>query len=125
MGNHVTITVSGSNGLFELNVFKPVMVANLLSSMRLLGDCCSSFTDRCVSGINANRDRIHDIMTNSLMLVTALNPMIGYDNASKVAKKAHKEATTLKEAALALQLMTEAQFDQWVRPENMIGPKPA
>ncbi|CAM9106360.1 unnamed protein product, partial [Discosporangium mesarthrocarpum] len=125
MGNHVTITVGGSNGHFELNVFKPVMVANLLSSMRLVGDSCASFADRCVCGIIANRDRIGDIMRNSLMLVTALNPMIGYDNASKVAKKAHKEGTTLKEAALSLGLLTEDQFEQWVRPENMIGPKPA
>ncbi|CBN75550.1 Fumarate hydratase (Fumarase) [Ectocarpus siliculosus] len=123
MGNHVAVTVGGSNGHFELNVFKPVMVANLLSSMRLLGDSCSSFAERCVSGTVANRDRIQEIMSTSLMLVTALNPKIGYDNASKVAKKAHKEGTTLKEAALALELLTEEEFDEWVRPENMIGPK--
>ncbi|CAM9578000.1 unnamed protein product [Ascophyllum nodosum] len=125
MGNHVAVTVGGSNGHFELNVFKPVMAANLLSSMRLLGDGCASFADRCVSGIEANRERIQEIMSSSLMLVTALNPKIGYDNASKVAKKAHKDGTTLKQAALKLELLTEEEFDQWVRPEDMIGPKDA
>ncbi|PIR38756.1 MAG: fumarate hydratase, class II [Alphaproteobacteria bacterium CG11_big_fil_rev_8_21_14_0_20_39_49] len=123
MGNHMAITIAGSNGHFELNVFKPVMIHNLLQSIRLLADGCVSFTDNCVVGIKANRGRIESLRDESLMLVTALNPHIGYDNATKIAKKAHKEGTTLKEAAIALELLTEEQFNQWVRPENMIGPK--
>ena len=123
MGNHVAITVAGSNGHFELNVFKPVMIYNLLQSARLLGDAARSFADRCVSGIEANRGRINDLMEQSLMLVTALNPHIGYDNAAKVAKKAFADGTTLKEAAIALSLLTAEQYDEWVRPENMIAPK--
>ena len=122
MGNNVTITVAGSNGHFELNVFKPVMISAFLQSTRLLADACRSFTDNCVTGIEANRDQIKRLMERSLMLVTALNPHIGYDNAAKVAKKAHKEGTTLKEAALALNLLTAEQFDAWVRPEDMIDP---
>lgn len=122
MGNNVTITVAGSNGHFELNVFKPVMISAFLQSTRLLADACRSFTDNCVVGIEANRDQIKRLMERSLMLVTALNPHIGYDNAAKVAKKAHKEGTTLKEAALALNLLTAEQFDAWVRPEDMIDP---
>ncbi|KAK9679167.1 hypothetical protein K7432_016376 [Basidiobolus ranarum] len=123
MGNNTTISVSGSNGHFELNVFKPVMIKNLLQSIRLLTDGCHSFRKNCVVGIEANEKKITSIMNESLMLVTALNPHIGYDNAAKCAKKAHKEGTTLKAAAIALNLLTEEQFDQWVRPENMIGPK--
>ena len=123
MGNHVAITVAGSNGHFELNVFKPVMIYNLLQSARLLGDAARSFADRGVSGIEANRGRINDLMEQSLMLVTALNPHIGYDNAAKVAKKAFADGTTLKEAAIALSLLTAEQYDEWVRPENMIAPK--
>ena len=123
MGNHVAITVAGSNGHFELNVFKPVMIYNLLQSARLLGDAARSFADRCVSGIEANRGRINDLMEQSLMLVTALNPHIGYDNAAEVAKKAFADGTTLKEAAIALSLLTAEQYDEWVRPENMIAPK--
>lgn len=123
MGNHVAITISGSNGHFELNVFKPVMIYNLLQSIRLLADGMRSFTDHCVSGIEANVPRINALRDESLMLVTALNPHIGYDNAAKIAKKAHKEGTTLKEAALALELLTEEQFNEWVRPEKMIGPR--
>jgi fumarate hydratase class II len=122
MGNNVAVTVGGSNGHFELNVFKPVIIYNVLQSIRLLADGCRSFTDNCVSGIEADRERIGKLMNESLMLVTALNPRIGYDNAAKVAKKAHKEGTTLKQAALALGLLTEAEFDENVRPERMLGP---
>lgn len=123
MGNHTTITVAGSNGHFELNVFKPVMAYNLLQSIRLIADGCNSFTKNCLDGLQANRERIEKLRDESLMLVTALNPHIGYDNATKIAKKAHKEGTTLKAAALSLELLTEAQFDEWVRPELMVGPK--
>ena len=123
MGNHVAVTIGGSNGHFELNVFKPVIIYNVLQSIRLLTDACNSFTDHCVVGIVANEDRITQLMNDSLMLVTALNPHIGYDNAAKVAKKAHKEGTSLKQAACALGLLTEAQFDQWVIPADMIAPK--
>ncbi|PIF02914.1 MAG: fumarate hydratase, class II [Desulfococcus sp.] len=123
MGNHTTISVAGSNGHFELNVFKPVMIYNLLQSIRLLYDGCRCFTDKCVSGITANEDRISKLRDESLMLVTALNPHIGYDNATRIAKKAHKDGSTLLEAALSLELLTEEQFREWVVPEKMIGPK--
>lgn len=123
MGNNTTVSVAGSNGHFELNVFKPVMIYNLLQSIRLLADASRSFTDKCVTGIVANRERIEQLRDESLMLVTALNPHIGYDNAAKIAKKAHKEGSTLKEAAIALELLNEEQFAQWVRPEKMIGPR--
>ena len=123
MGNNTTISIAGSNGHFELNVYKPVMIHNLLQSIRLLADGAVSFTDQCISGIQANRERIESLRDESLMLVTALNPYIGYDNAAKIAKKAHKEGTSLKASAIALGLLTNEQFDQWVRPENMIGPK--
>jgi fumarate hydratase class II len=123
MGNHVTITIAGSQGHLELNVYKPVIIYNLLQSARLLSDACVSFTDNCVVGIEANEQRIAQLMHESLMLVTALNPHIGYDKAAKVAKKAHAEQTTLKRAALALGFLTEAQFDKWVRPEAMLGPR--
>ncbi len=123
MGNNVAVTVGGANGHFELNVFKPVIIYNVLQSIRLIADAAVSFADNCVAGIEANETRIRELMQNSLMLVTALNPHIGYDNAAKVAKKAYEDGTTLKEAALALDLLTEAQFDNWVRPENMVGPK--
>ncbi len=122
MGNHTAVTIAGSNGHFELNVFKPVIIYNVLQSIRLLADASVSFADNCVMGIEANKARITQLLGESLMLVTALNPHIGYDNAAKVAKKAHHEGTTLKEAAVALGLLTEAQFDQWVRPEQMLGP---
>ncbi|HYV89550.1 MAG TPA: class II fumarate hydratase, partial [Candidatus Polarisedimenticolia bacterium] len=122
MGNHVTVTIAGSQGHFELNVFKPVIIYNLLQSGRLLSDACVSFTDNCVVGIEANRARIDELMQKSLMLVTALTPHIGYDNAAKVAKKAQKENTGLKEAAMALGFLTAEQFDQWVRPQDMVGP---
>ncbi|HEY5597702.1 MAG TPA: class II fumarate hydratase [Kiloniellales bacterium] len=123
MGNHVTVTIAGANGHFELNVFKPVLIYNLLQSAKLIGDACDSFTDNCVAGIEADAERIADLLHRSLMLVTALNPHIGYDNAAKVAKKAYAENSTLKEAAMALGLLTSEQFDQWVRPENMLGPR--
>lgn len=123
MGNHVAVTIAGSNGHFELNVFKPVIIYNVLQSMRLIADGCMSFADNCVVGIEANKGRIDKLMNESLMLVTALNPHIGYDNAAKIAKKAHKEHTTLKEAGIALGLLTAEQFDAWVRPQDMLGPK--
>ena len=122
MGNHTAVSVAGSNGHFELNVFKPVIIYNVLQSMRLLADGAVSFTDNCVVGIVANRKRIEKLRDESLMLVTALNPHIGYDNAAKIAKKAHKEGTTLKQSALSLGLLTKTQFDEWVRPETMLGP---
>ena len=123
MGNNVAVSVAGSNGHFELNVFKPVMIHNVLQSIRLLADGAVSFTDNCVAGLEANRERIETLLHESLMLVTALNPKIGYDNAAKVAKKAHAEGTTLKESALALGLLTSEEFDAFVRPEKMLGPK--
>eukprot|EP00541_Cyclophora_tenuis_P016916 CAMPEP_0116579486 /NCGR_PEP_ID=MMETSP0397-20121206/22276_1 /TAXON_ID=216820 /ORGANISM="Cyclophora tenuis, Strain ECT3854" /LENGTH=340 /DNA_ID=CAMNT_0004108967 /DNA_START=17 /DNA_END=1039 /DNA_ORIENTATION=- len=122
MGNHVAISVGGAQGHFELNVFKPVMVANLLQSARLLGDAADSFAVRCVDGIEANHDRIHDLLHGSLMLVTALNPHIGYDKASEIAKSAHKNGTTLKEAAVASGYLSAEDFDKWIIPEDMIGP---
>ena len=123
MGNHVTITIAGASGHFELNVFKPVMIYNLLQSAKLIGDACQSFRANCVEGIQADEARITQLMHESLMLVTALNPHIGYDNAAKVAKKAYAENTTLEAAAIALGLLTKEQFAEWVRPENMLGPR--
>ena len=123
MGNHVTVTIAGSNGHFELNVFKPVIVFNVLQSIRLIADSCNSFTDNCVVGIEANTDRINKLLHESLMLVTALNPHIGYDNAAKIAKKAHKDGTTLMQAGIDLGLLTEAQFKEWIKPEDMVHPK--
>lgn len=121
-GNDVTVNFAGASGNFELNVFMPVIIFNVLQSIRLLADACESFTDNCVVGITPNLDRIKMHLDNSLMLVTALNPVIGYDNAAKVAKKAHKEGKTLKEAAVELGLLTPEKFDEVVRPEKMIGP---
>ncbi|KAI8897369.1 fumarate hydratase [Globomyces pollinis-pini] len=123
IGNQTAVSVAGAQGHFELNVFKPVMIRNLLHSSRLIGDACVSFTDNCVVGIKANEQRINEILNESLMLVTALNPYIGYDNAASAAKKAHKEGTSLKEATVSLGLLTPEQFDEYVRPEKMIGPK--
>ena len=123
MGNNTAVTVAGSQGHFELNVFKPVMIYNLLQSIRLISDGSISFTDNCVSGIVANIERIEKLRDESLMLVTALNPHIGYDNAAKIAKKAHKDGSSLKEAGIALELLTEEQFDEWVDPSKMIGPR--
>jgi fumarate hydratase, class II len=122
MGNHVTVTIGGASGHFQLNVYKPVIIYNVLQSLRLLAEAARSFADNCVAGIEPNHERIDDLLNRSLMLVTALNPRIGYDNAAKVAKKAHAEGTTLKEAALALGLLTEEEFDELVRPEKMLGP---
>ena len=123
MGNHTTVSIAGSNGHFELNVFKPVIIYNVLQSIRLIADSCNSFTDHCVTGIEANEKRIAELMSNSLMLVTALNPHIGYDNAAKIAKKAYNDGTTLKETAIELGLLTAEQFDEWVDPLTMIKPR--
>merc|ERR1719420_608789 len=123
MGNHVAVTVGGSNGHFELNVFKPLMVANVLRSIRLLADSSKAFTQNCINGITANVEKINKSLNDSLMLVTALNPHIGYDKAAQIAKTAHKNGTTLKQEAVSLGFLTEAEFDLWVRPENMLGPK--
>jgi fumarate hydratase class II len=123
MGNHVAVTIGGSNGHFELNCFKPMMVSNVLQSVRLLADSSVSFTKNCVNGIKANRDVIGRLLNESLMLVTALNPHIGYDKAAEIAKTAHKDGTTLKAAALKLGYLTDEQFDSWVKPEQMLGPK--
>ncbi|MGV8092322.1 MAG: class II fumarate hydratase [Mangrovibacterium sp.] len=120
MGNDTTISIAGSNGQFELNVYKPVIINAFLQSATLLGDACLSFNEHCAAGIEPNRIRIGQHLSNSLMLVTALNTHIGYENAAKIAKKAHAENTTLKEAAIALGLLTAEQFDEWVVPEKMI-----
>ena len=122
MGNHVTVTVAGSNGHFELNVFKPVIIFNVLQSIRLLADASRSFADNCVVGIEANKERIDKLLHESLMLVTALNPYIGYDNAAKIAKTAYADNSTLMAAGVKLGLLTEEQFAEWVRPESMTGP---
>jgi fumarate hydratase class II len=123
MGNHTTVSIAGSNGHMELNVFKPVMIYNVLQSIRLLSDSARSFTDNCVVGIEANHARIDKLLNESLMLVTALNPHIGYDNAAKIAKKAHADGTTLKEAGMELGLLTEEQFAEWIVPADMIKPR--
>lgn len=138
MGNHVAVTVGGSMGHFELNVFKPLIIKNVLHSIRILSDVCHSFTDHCVVGIEPNISVLERYMRESLMLgkresrefrfdcyiqfalVTALNPHIGYDKAAQIAKKAHHEGTTLKEAALALQFLTEEEFDKYVNPKDMV-----
>jgi fumarate hydratase class II len=121
MGNDVAISIGGANGHFELNVFKPLIAANFLQSARLIGDACVSFDVNCAVGIEPNTPMIQRHLENSLMLVTALNPYIGYENAAAIAKKAHKEGTSLREAALSLGLLTSEQFDEWVKPEDMIG----
>src|SRR5450830_650379 len=122
-GNDVAINFGGASGNFELNVFKPLIAHNFLQSVRLLADGMDSFDEHCAQGIEANRDRIADLMERSLMLVTALAPHIGYDKAAKIAKQAHYDGTTLKQAALALGYVTEEQFAQWIKPEEMTGPK--
>lgn len=122
IGNDMAVAVGGATGHFELNVFKPLIVFNVLNSIRLIADACESFTDHCVDGIEANRNQIKKHLDNSLMLVTSLNPHVGYDNAAKIAKTAHKNGTTLKEEAVKLGLLTAEQFDKIVRPEQMIGP---
>ena len=121
MGNHTAITVGGSQGNFELNVFKPMMIHNLLHSVRILSDSMRAFRTKCVEGIEPNEGMIKNHLENSLMLVTALNNHIGYDKAAKIAKKAHEEGTTLREAALELGYLSNEEFDQWVRPEEMTG----
>ncbi|MEY5041645.1 MAG: fumarate hydratase [Bacteroidota bacterium] len=121
MGNDVAITVGGMNGHFELNVFKPVMIYNFLSSARLIGDACVSFNDNCAIGIEANLPKVKEHLNNSLMLVTALNTKIGYYKSAEIANEAHKNGTTLKQEAVRLGYVTDAEFDEWVRPEKMIG----
>lgn len=123
MGNHTTISFAGSQGHFELNVFKPVLAYNLLQSIQLISDAAISFTDNCVKGIEPNRDQINNLMERSLMLVTALAPTIGYDKATQIAKTAHKNGTTLKEEAINLGFVTPEEFDACVKPEDMISPK--
>ena len=123
MGNDVAINIGGSMGNFELNVFKPLLIRNFLHSAQLLADGMNSFDEHCASGIEPNRERIESLMRNSLMLVTALNPHIGYDKAAQIAKKAHKDGTSLKESAVKLGYLTAEQFDAWVKPEDMLGPK--
>ena len=115
-----TVSVAGMNGQFQLNVFKPVMIYNLLMSADLIADACDSFRKNCIEGLEPNKDRIKEHLNNSLMLVTALNTHIGYDKAGEIAKKAFKEKTTLKHAALELNYLTEEEFDRWVRPEDMV-----
>ena len=122
IGNDVSVNIGGASGNFELNVFKPVMIYNVLQSIRLIADACEMFNEHCAVGIEPNETNIEKNLTNSLMLVTALNPHIGYDNAAKVAKTAHADNSTLKEAAVKLGLLTEAEFDEKVRPENMVSP---
>jgi fumarate hydratase class II len=120
-GNDVAVNIGGASGNFELNVFRPMIAHNVLQSVRLLADGARSFNDNCAVGIEPNRERIDTLLNESLMLVTALNPHIGYDKAAQIAKKAHKEGTTLKAAALALGYVSEQQFDEWVRPNDMVG----
>ena len=122
-GNDVAINFGGASGNFELNVFRPMIAHNFMQSVRLLADGMKSFNDHCAVGIEPNRDRIAELVDRSLMLVTALNPHIGYDKAAQIAKKAHKEGSTLREAALATGYVTGEQFDQWVRPQDMVGPR--
>lgn len=122
VGNDVAINVGGMTGHFELNVFKPMMIYNFLMSARLIADSTNSFNSNCIRGLDVNQPRISEHLNNSLMLVTALNTRIGYDNAAKIAKKAYAEGTTLQEAAIALDLLTAEQFEEWVQPKDMVGP---
>jgi len=121
MGNHTAITIGGSQGNFELNVFKPMMIHNLLHSAKLLAASMRAFTSKCITGLKANEDVINNHLENSLMLVTALNNHIGYDKAAKIAKNAHEKGMTLRESALDLGMVTDEEFDLWVRPEQMTG----
>ncbi len=123
MGNNAAVSFAGSQGHFELNVFKPVIVYNVVQSIRLLADASVSFTEKCVVGIEANEERIRELMERSLMLVTALAPTIGYDNATTIAKTAHKNGTTLREEAVGLGFVSEEDYDDIVRPDRMIGPR--
>ena len=122
VGNDVAINVGGMTGHFQLNVFKPMIIYNFLISARLIADSCESFNEHCISGLEPNRNRIKEHLNNSLMLVTALNTRIGYDNAARIAKKAHAEDKTLLQAALGLELLSRDEFEQWVRPQDMVGP---
>jgi fumarate hydratase class II len=122
MGNDVAVGIGGASGNFELNVFKPLIIHNVLQSLQLIGDACANFDRFCAAGIEANVARIEENLSRSLMLVTALNPHIGYDNAAKIAKKAHKDGTTLKQAAVALELVSAEDFDVWVNPRKMTEP---
>jgi fumarate hydratase class II len=121
LGNDTTISFAGTQGNYELNVFKPVMAYNFLQSAQLIADACISFNDHCAVGIEPNNERIKELVDKSLMLVTALNTHIGYENAAKIAKTAHKNGTTLKEEAVNLGFLTAEQFDEWVKPEDMVG----
>jgi fumarate hydratase class II len=121
-GNDAAITFAGSQGNFELNVFKPVMIHNLLHSIRLIHDACHGFVDYCIAGIQLNREQIEDYVKGSLMLVTALNPHIGYDKAAKIAKHAHQKGSSLREAAIELGFLTGDEFDRYVKPEEMTHP---
>ena len=121
IGNHNGITMAGSHGHFELNVFKPLIIHNILQSIHIMSDSAKSFGKYCVSGLKADKKRIKELLDNSLMLVTALAPHVGYDNAAKIAKKAYEDGSTLKEAALKLKLVSEKDFDKWVDPKKMIG----
>jgi len=121
MGNDVAITIGGTQGHYELNVFKPLMASNFLQSARLIGDACVSFEEHCASGIEPNYARIKELVDNSLMLVTALNTKIGYYKSAEIAQTAHKNNSTLKETAIALGYVTAAEFDEWVKPEEMVG----
>ena len=122
MGNDVALNIGGASGHFELNVYRPMMIHAFLQSARLLADGCRSFDEHCARGITPDAKRIRELLERSLMLVTALSPHIGYDRAAEIAKKAHREGTTLREAALALGYVSAEDFDRWVRPEAMIGP---
>ena len=124
MGNHTAITIGGSQGNFELNVFKPMMIHNFLHSVDLLTDACRTFRTKCVEGLEPVRTNIQQHLENSLMLVTALNNHIGYDKAAKIAKNAHEQGMTLRESALALGYLTNNEFEEWVRPETMVGHLP-
>ena len=121
MGNQTAVTIGGAQGHYELNVYKPMMAFNVLQSAELIGDACVSFTEKCVVGITPNYQAIENHLNNSLMLVTALNTKIGYEKAAKIAKSAHENGTTLKQEAIKLGYLTSEEFDQWVRPENMVG----
>jgi fumarate hydratase class II len=123
VGNDVAVALGGASGNFELNVYKPLIIHNFLHSVRLLADGCTCFDEHCAVGIQPNRPRIEHNLHSSLMLVTALNRHIGYDNAAKIAKRAHSTGKTLREAAIELGLVTAEDFDQWVRPEDMVGPR--
>jgi fumarate hydratase class II len=123
IANDVAVNIGGASGNFELNVFKPLIIHNFLQSARLLADGCESFREHCVIGIEPDTERIQANLERSLMLVTALNPHIGYDNAARIAKTAHKTGRTLKETAVELGLVSAEQFDEWVRPEKMVGPR--